>query len=270
MSLKIPLKPKYLLLFIFLELLTCNYFSLTPAQKPHQSNKTETQSRQNSSLSSLKLPSRGAPLGRRRGGTSRNGCPAIDVPLTALVPGKETATELSPSSSFLASTVSEHPTFWLYIPQLPDKLRTGEFILQTETGEDLERAQIKLPSTAGAIAIALSSNAQYSLATGQKYHWYFKIYCGEPTPDSDYIFVDAWIEKVALSPELEIQLQIPQKPDYLVYSDQHIWYDALTSLGKQIQTNPNNNELKTDWHNLLRMVELCHLGNYPIVKIHQL
>ena len=267
MSLKISLKPKYLLLFIFLELFTCNYFSLSPAQKPQQSNETETQSRQNSSL---KLPSRGAPLGRRRGGTSRNGCPAVDVPLTALVPGQETATGLSSSNSFLASTVSEHPTFWLYIPKLPDILRKGEFILQTETGEDLERTQIELPSTAGAMAIALSSNAQYSLVTGKKYHWYFKIYCGEPTPDSDYIFVDAWIEKVALSPELEIQLQILQKPDYLVYSDRQIWYDSLTSLGKQIQTNPNNNELKTDWHNLLRMVELCHLSNYPIVKIYQL
>jgi hypothetical protein len=267
MPFRLYLKLQFLLLFIFLELFYC--FSWAQAE-PEQSNATTAETRNNSSPQLQKLPNRGAPVGRRRGGTSRNNCPALDLPLTALVPGKETLAGLSKSNSFLAPTVSEHPTFWLYIPKLLDNVRTGEFILQTEAGKDLERTQIKLPSTSGMIGITLSSNSKYSLAIGKKYHWYFKIYCGEPTPERDYFFVDAWVERVAIASELKIQLQITNKADYLVYRDRHIWYDTLTSLGKQLQTNPNNSELQTDWIELLESVELSHLSSQPIVKIYQL
>ena len=37
-----------------------------------------------------KFPDNGAPTGRRRGGTSRDGCPTLSKPVTALVPGEET------------------------------------------------------------------------------------------------------------------------------------------------------------------------------------
>ena len=265
--LKLPWKLNYLLLLIFLELVTNN--RLIWAQTQH-SRTNATANQTNTSRSSLKLPARGSPIGRRRGGTSRNNCPALDSSLTALVPGQEAATGLSQSKSFLASTVSEHPTFWLYIPQLPDNMNKGEFILQTETGEDVERSTISLPDREGAIAISLPENSQSSLAIGKKYHWYFKIYCGEPTSDSDYIFVDAWIERVALASELKIQLQMTNKADYLIYRDRQLWYDALDDLGKLLLTNPDRQQLKTDWFNLLKSVELSHLKDIPIVKIYQL
>ncbi len=267
MNFKLHLKLAYFLLLIFLELVTNNRL-IWAQTKPNRTDTTET--RQNSSLSSLKLPARGSPIGRRRGGTSRNNCPALDSSVTALVPGQETRTGLSKSESFLASTVSEHPTFWLYIPKLPARMTTGEFILQTETGEDLTRTQIRLPEREGAIAVSLSENSPYSLAVGKKYHWYFRIYCGKPTPDSDYIFVDAWIQRVSLTSELKIQLQITKKADYLIYNDRHIWYDALTNLGKQLKTNPNSDRLKTDWVNLLESIDLSYLSDFSIVKIYQL
>lgn len=264
------IKFKHLLLFILLEFLTCNGFIWAQA-KPEQSSDAAAETRQNSSeRRSLKLPPRGSPIGRRRGGTNRNNCPALDLPPTALVPGKETFTRLAQSKSFLASTVSEHPTFWLYIPQLPERMKTGEFILQTETGEDLERTQIKLPSTAGTIAISLPPDSPYSLTVGKKYQWYFKIYCDESISDSDYVFVDAWIERVSFSSELKQQLQMTNKKDYTIYGDRYIWYNALTSLGKRLQTSPNDRKFKTDWYYLLESVDLSHLSDVPIIKIYQL
>ena len=60
-----------------------------------------------------KFPDNGAPKkGRRRGGTSRrDGCPKLKTPITALVPGED-----NNHKSFLASTVAEYPTFWVYVP----------------------------------------------------------------------------------------------------------------------------------------------------------
>lgn len=268
MSFKLCFKRKILLWIISFGL--ANYNCLSWAQtKPNPFKKTVPEAQENS-YKLPKLPPRGAPIGRRRGGTSRNNCPPLETPLTALVPGEETSAGLVQSNSFLASTVSENPTFWFYIPKLPEQVQTGEFILQNEAGEDLERTQIKLPSTEGAIAISLPSNSSYSLTVGKKYHWYFKIYCDLATPESDYIFVDAWIDRVALTSNLKIQLQITNREDYLVYSDHHIWYDALTSLGEKILSDPNSKKLKADWFNFLELIELSNLGNLPIVKIYQL
>jgi hypothetical protein len=268
MSFKLRFKIKFLLLFIFLVLVNRNYSSLAQA-KPNQSSKITPEAQQNDS-SKFKLPARGSPIGRRRGGTSRNNCPPLNSPLTALVPGEEPLTELVQSNSYLASTVSKNPTFWFYIPKLPVQMQTGEFFMETEAGEVLKRTQIKLPSTEGTFAITLPSSSKYSLAIGKKYHWYFKIYCGESTPESDYYFVDAWIERIPVLPELKTQLQITNQADYLIYRDRHIWYDAVTSLGQKLQINPNDNQLKTDWVNLLKSVNLSYLGNLPIIGIYQL
>ena len=270
MSFKLSPKHKFLLLLIFLGLINVNCLSWAQT-KPKQSNTTPTSEAQLNQPSQLpKLPPRGAPIGRRRGGTSRNNCPSLNPPLTALVPGSETDKELDSSNSYLAYTVSENPTFWLHIPKLPEQARTGEFILQTEAGEDLKRSQIELPATEGAIGITLPPNSKHSLAIGQKYHWYFKIYCGEATPQGDYSFVDAWIERIPVSPELKTQLKTTNQAEYQVYRDRNVWYDALTSLGHRLKTNSNNNQLKTNWVDLLKSVNLSSPENLPVIKIYQL
>ncbi len=269
MSLKLSLKHKLLFLLIFLGMNNVNYPSWAEV-KSNQPAKTAPEAQSNNPSKLPKLPPRGAPIGRRRGGTSRNNCPAISSPLTALVPGSEISKESAQSNSYLASTTSENPTFWFYIPKLPAQMQTGEFILQTEAGKDLKRSEIKLPATEGIIAITLPPSSKYSLAIGQKYHWYFKIYCQESTLESDYSFVDAWIERIPLSTELKTQLETNERAEYQIYRDRQVWYDALTSLGHKLKTNSDDNELKTDWVNLLKSVDLSYLGNLSVIKIYQL
>ena len=110
------------------------------------------------------FPDEGDPKGRRRGGTSRReGCPNLKRPITALVPGEETN-----GTSFLASTVAEHPTFWVYVPELPTNLRSGEFVLQDEQENDVWRTPLTLPEKSGAIAINLPPNPQYALKQNSK------------------------------------------------------------------------------------------------------
>ncbi|MCF4965684.1 DUF928 domain-containing protein [Nostoc sp. CMAA1605] len=211
------------------------------------------------------FPDNGAPVGRRRGGTSRNDCPALNIPLTALVPGQEKLDNFQGSTSFLAATISEYPTFWVYIPDLPSNIRHGEFILQNEIGEDIYRTSLKLPSISGVININLPSEPRYSLKLGQKYHWYFKIYCGLENSESKYFYVDAWIERIALTKNIDREIKSIKSHKYLAYFHQKIWYDAITELGQLLQTNSQNNTLKTDWAEILKSIDLSDIAQEPVL-----
>lgn len=238
--------------------------------QPVRSELTQSANTSSNPVKLPKLPDNGTPIGRRRGGTSRNDCPASDTSLIALVPGQDTSIEEGHKSlSFLASTVAEHPTIWVYLPQPFTNSQVGEFVFQNEVGEDIYRKSLTLPQTAGIIGINLPSSPEYSLKTGQKYHWYFKVYCGEQKSEDGYYYVDSWIERVALTPELEMKLQNAQSAAHWTYFDKNIWYDALTTLGKLLQANSTNYNLQKDWAKMLQSVELSNLLQEPIVKLYE-
>ncbi|HAX76954.1 MAG TPA: hypothetical protein DCY88_14230 [Cyanobacteria bacterium UBA11372] len=230
-----------------------------------------TPSVSNSVVAEAQFPDNGAPTGRRRGGTSRNGCPQLNKYLTALVPGKETWKEVDgnkvpDSKSFLTSTVANRPTFWVYVPELPENMRVGEFVLQDSAGEDIYRTLLTLPDKPGIISISLPQNSQYALETGKKYYWYFKLYCGDPQQTSDYYYVDAWIERVALTPELESQLKAAKPREYIAYAANNFWYDALTNLADLRRTDGSNARLIQEWIDILTKLDLQDLAQEPIVQ----
>ena len=214
-----------------------------------------------------KFANNGSPhKGRRRGGTSRrDGCPKLKTPITALVPGEEIN-----HKSFLASTVAEYPTFWVYVPELPSNLRSGEFVLQDEEGNDIFRTAISLPETSAAIALRLPPNPKYAFKQDLKYHWYFRLYCGQPQNQPEYFYVDTWIQRVPLTPDLQKQLGKAELREYAAYATNNIWYDAITSLAELRRTNPNNRVLGEDWTKLLRSVDLEELAQAPIVLQYNL
>jgi hypothetical protein len=231
------------------------------AQLPPSINSNKQVNSGRNQLAQLKFPDNGTPKGRRRGGTSRDECPNLTKPITALVPGQETAAD---SKSFLASTVSEYPTFWVYIPELPTNLRSGEFVLQNEEGNDIYRTPQVLSGKSGIISISLPSNPQYALKIGKKYHWYFRVYCNEAAK-SPYFYVDAWVERVPLTQKLESQLKATKPREYIAYADNQIWQDAITNLAQLRPSNSSDKSLNEDWTNLLKSVGLEDLSGEGIV-----
>ncbi|MEH2072571.1 MAG: DUF928 domain-containing protein [Nostoc sp.] len=215
-------------------------------------------------LTQLKFPRNGAPIGRRQGGARRTGtdCPDLETPITALVPGEETADE---SKSFLALTVSEFPTFWVYLPQLPTNLRTGEFVFQDEKGKDIYRTPLTLPEKSGAIGINLPPSPQYALKQDNRYQWYFKVYCGNRQTTSEYFYVKAWVQRVALTSDLENQLKTTKPKEYTAYAVNYIWQDALTNLADMHRNNPGDRTLSDDWTNLLTAVGLSEFASAPVI-----
>jgi Domain of Unknown Function (DUF928) len=218
----------------------------------------------NQLIAKVTFPNNGTPKGRRRGGTSRDRCPDLKMPITALVPG-----EKGNDSSNLGFVVAEHPQFWVYIPPLPQALRNGEFVLQDEQGNDILRKLIALPKKSGAIALQLPQNLKYALQLKKKYHWYFKVYCGEPQNKPDYIYVDAWVERIALTPDLERELSRSKSREYNVYIANQLWYDALAYLAQLREINPRDSTLTQDWTKLLNGLDLEELANTPIVQIYE-
>ncbi|WP_017318554.1 DUF928 domain-containing protein [Mastigocladopsis repens] len=213
-----------------------------------------------------KFPDNGAPTGRRRGGTSRrSGCPHLKTPITALVPGEE-----NNNKSFLGLTVAEYPTFWVYVPDLPSNVRSGEFVLQDEQGNDAYRKSLTLSGKPGAISISLPSSSQYALKQDLKYHWFFRVYCSDPQTQPEYFFVDAWLQRVALTPDLRQQLNSKKSREYTVYAAHNLWYDAITNLAELRGTHSELSVFAEDWMSLFKAVGLGELAQAPIVQHYHL
>lgn len=191
--------------------------------------------------------------GRRSGGGSRSPCPAIEPSLTALMPATN-----------LGKTVAERPTFWFYVPYSSQQAPAGEFVLQGKGGNDLYRTRLTLPQTPGFVSFSTPPTAA-PLEVNQSYRWYFKLYC-QSQPASAPVFVDGWVQRVELTPELESQLRSAKAQDYAIYAANGIWYDALAHLAELRLSNPANTRLEQEWAKLLgaRGIGLAQLRREPI------
>lgn len=191
--------------------------------------------------------------GRRAGGGSRSPCPERKPPLTALMP-----------MSNMGKTVAERPTFWFYVPYSPQSTPAGEFVLQEENGDEVYRASFTLPKTPGFVSFNIPPTVA-PLEIDKSYHWYFKLYC-EPQMISAPVFVEGWVQRIELTPELERQLQAAKARENVVYAANGIWYDALDRLAQLRLTNPSSSR-NDDWAKLLssRGVGLELLSRAPIV-----
>jgi hypothetical protein len=172
--------------------------------------------------------------GRQTSGESRSNCPATSLPLTALMP-----------TSNWGKTVSERPTFWFYVPYSPQEAPVGEFVLQDEARQDIYRIPFTLPKTPGFVSFSLPSERS-PLAINQWYRWYFKLYCDRQQSSSP-TFVQGWVQRVALTPELENQLQ-----EDIIYAAQQVWYDAIAHLARRRLANPTDTQLENNWNRLLK------------------
>jgi Domain of Unknown Function (DUF928) len=192
--------------------------------------------------------------GRRTGGGSRSPCPPIDPPLTALIP-----------ETNLGKTVAERPSFWFFVPYSPQQAQSGEFVLQSQQGDDVYRTSVTLPQTPGIVSISIPSTEE-PLEINKSYRWYFKLYC-EPQQGATPIFVEGWVQRVALTPTLKSQLLAAKARDYAVYATNGIWYDALAHLAQLRRTNGVNAQLDLEWAGLLNAkgVGLEQLRQQPIV-----
>lgn len=195
--------------------------------------------------------SRGRPT-QRGGAGSRGNCPSVEVPIVALIPEKT-----------VSLVVEANPTFWVFVPYQLKDVPKGEFVLQDEANNDIYRASFTLPEIPGIVSFALPSTVP--LEVNKTYQWYFKVYCNEQKFDS--AFVHEWVQRIALKSDLERQLKTATtvRDRIQLYTQNGIWYSALTELAKLRLAEPKKATLDNEWASLLRNLDLENLSQKPLV-----
>lgn len=203
------------------------------------------------------LPNRGLPKGRARGGASRGElCQATSQPLTALVPSQQ----INSMETVGGMTIAPDPTLWFYVPYSLRDDNLVEFVLQDEQQNILYKTTVD-PSQlkAGIVGVSLAKEA--TIEKDKLYHWYFLVYCEKDNP----VFVEGWIQRVSINPELERQIQHSSPRDRIaLLAANGIWYDALTQLAQMRDLHPNDTTLIDDWESLLKSAGFQILTSEPM------
>ena len=222
-----------------------------PNQKPPNSERT-------SQMIRFILPPKGAP-GNRTPAAARTGCPIVKKPMTALVP---------PTN--IGLTISEHPTFWFYIPYQPTSANQIEFLLINDNKG--YKIPWQLTGKPGIISITLPKNKPV-LEIGKKYNWVLNFICNPDNRLQDAV-VKGYIERVSINSNLKNQLERVNtlRERILLFAEHGLWYDALTLLGEERRKKPKDVQVAKDWQDLLQSpkVELQEIVLEPIVSAQSL
>lgn len=191
------------------------------------------------------------PPNRTRSGGSlgdEKACVAGSPDLVALVPVENPVL-----------TTETHPTLLFYVPYGADQVQYGEFSVLIGPNEMTRHVQTRftLPAQPGIVSISLPASAE-SLQENTSYHWYVQLYCqGSTTAD---IQVDGWVQRVALTPERQQQIQA---------ATPEIWYDASAQVAAQLAVTQTDtalqSRLQTQWRQLLQHIGAEALASEPVV-----
>lgn len=212
-------------------------------------------------------PDRGAP-GSRGEGASR-GCTAGSLPLMALVPEQtlSATSGVAPITQVWGLTSTAHPRFWFAIPYASAQVSAIEFVLQNDQDQTVYRTPIPVPAAPGIIAVSLPTTVS-GLEPNQPYHWFFKVraVC-EPNQTATLDYVEGWIQRTSLDPELRDRLtQSTPHQQAVLYAEHGIWYDALTTLADLKLAQPDDRAIAQDWTDLLKAVGLENLADQPLIR----
>jgi Domain of Unknown Function (DUF928) len=218
-------------------------------------------------------PDNGAP--GNRGGAAGRGCGVSKQSVVALVPMyQQKLAQGSEVVQVWGTTISDRPTFWFDLPYEKSAIAGLEFVLQEDTNsaKDLYRTAIAPPSAPGLISIHLPSTVS-SLEVGKRYQWFLKVrlQCASSTatakPEIKQEDVYGWVQRVNPSAALATQLsQANPAQQAVLYAQNGIWFDALSTLAKSRLSNPQDARLTQDWQQLLQTVGLEKLAAKPLAK----
>ena len=197
-------------------------------------------------------PNRGTPATTEGAGTRGSSCIALSErnKLQPLIP-----------TGNIGLTVSEHPTFFGYIPK--SNATQGQFVLIDQNNQLVYRTSFALPSQPGIVSINLP--ATVTLEIGKQYQWAFVLICDPEDRSDSVISTPAWIERIEQSETLAEQIK-NATPETLpaVYAEAGIWFDALASRVKLLPSQPQT-EWQQNWELLLTTAGLQEFIQEPLV-----
>ncbi|MEG4211611.1 DUF928 domain-containing protein [Microcoleus sp. S13_B4] len=188
----------------------------------------------------------------------RGGCASISqLGLTALVPKNK-----------IGRTVSDYPTFLFYLPQT--EAQSAEFILQDPSGKPIYKQDVTISNLSGVIGVSIPADKNVPpLEVGKSYTWNLTVICDSQDRSSDQI-ESGTVRRVEISADIRRKLdQADPRQKTVIYAENGIWQDALSTLAAARRDQPNDAALKADWESLLDSVTLGQIAKEPIVEIEQ-
>lgn len=234
----------------------------TPLPPTVASRLVVTPGRRRATFVSLNLPAVGRPGNRESASKRGSGCAKDKAQkLRALLP-----------EGNYGQTLQDYPTFFWYLPELerptPVEFQLRRVNAQGQVGEVVY--QETFTTTGGGIgSLSLPATAA-PLAVGQEYEWSLAVQCTaedmtNSNPDG-WMIATGRIERIAPNnPKLTAALAQANVGDYpAILAEAGIWYDALQRLVAIQRQNPNNQELRQDWINLLGRIGFGAIANQPL------
>ena len=193
----------------------------------------------------------------------RGGCGSISqLSLTALVPKNKIGLSVS---DYPTRTVSDYPTLFFYLPQTEAEL--AEFTLEDQSSNQIYKQDVTISNLSGVIGVSIPANKNVPpLEVGKSYTWKFTVICDSQDRSTDLLETGT-VRRVELSADIRSQLEkADPRQKTVIYAENGIWQDALSTLVADRRANPNDAELAADWKILLDSVKLGEIAAEPIVQ----
>jgi len=178
-----------------------------------------------------------------------------ELSLTSLVPKNK-----------IGRTVSDYPTFFFYLPQTGAEF--AEFILLDEKDDVIYQQDLTIKNLSGVIGVSIPANTNLPpLEVGKKYTWLFSLVCDPEDRSSDHL-ESGIVRRFEVSANIlrELETADPRQKT-VIYAENGIWQDALSTLAAARRANPNDTDLAADWESLLHSVRLGAIAKEPILLI---
>jgi hypothetical protein len=196
---------------------------------------------------------RGRP--RRRTGAATRGGQCIElIPLIPTYkekcsPNQQATGDSSELPLFL--TTAKHPTFFFYIPQIPQEEELL-FELKDQSGNILYELTFNPPQKPGIVSVSFPIS-KAPLKVNQEYRW--SILVDSDRGDEDY--PEGLIKREETNPELAKNLKAASPLEGVaLYAENGYWEDSLRTIVDLRRQRPQDEEINIEWGNLLETVNL--------------
>lgn len=243
--------PRLLLvpLLLLLTLPRATYAQSSNPRITKQITQTDNRSKQKRGFQ-VNIPKKGLPGRRENGGTRRESCMSGELPLLAL---------LLPSTN-IGLTTAPYPRFFWYTPK--NTAQKVNFTLHkvNETGQRtlVYNTSFQPSRESGVTSLALPSQRNLApLEINQLYQFSVSLICGQDTSPNSVITVYGWVQRVAVSNNVESTLkQLSPKERISVYAEQGLWFDLVSTLADLCACNPSDPTLLATWVSVVKQTAL--------------
>lgn len=217
---------------------------------PSASTQSQAQINQRSNVYGFGTPARRVSGGSRSGAS----CTSLHQSIIALAPLED-----------LQITTVGNPTLFFYVPQTT--AQQLELVLQDENRQVVNKATFKAPDKAGIISLSLKAFSPASeLKVNKTYRWYFSLVCDRSRRSQDLVISGSIIR---LQPDEKLLRDLASsdiRERANIYALSGSLTDALTNLAQLRRERPNDPDIKTDWQDLLRSVDLGRITEAPLIE----